>query len=67
MTFALFIAAMSFFFGQADVFPEPLRIMPLLAVPVLVVLVAMLYWLWRVRSKRGVRGAALRRRVSAVA
>jgi hypothetical protein len=56
MTFALFIAAMSFFFGQADVFPERLRIMPLLALPVVAVLATMLYWLWRVRSKRGIRG-----------
>lgn len=56
MSFALFIAAMSFFFGQADVFPEKLRVMPVLALPVLAVLVTMLYWLWRVRSKRGVRG-----------
>ena len=52
MSFALFIAAMSFFFGQANVIPEPLRIMPLLAVPVLAVLVTMVYWLWRVQHKR---------------
>jgi uncharacterized membrane protein len=52
MSFALFIAAMSFFFGQAKVIPEPLRIMPLLAIPVLAVLVTMIYWLWRLRSRR---------------
>ena len=52
MSFALFIAAMSFFFGQAQVFPEPIRIYPLLAVPVLAVLIAMVYWLWRVRVRR---------------
>lgn len=55
MSFALFIAAMSFFFGQAKVIPEPLRIMPLLAVPVLAVLVTMVYWLWRVQHKRASR------------
>lgn len=58
MSFALFIAAMSFFFGQADVFPEALRIMPLLALPVLAVLVTMLYWVWRLRVSRSVRGLA---------
>jgi uncharacterized membrane protein len=56
MSFALFIAALSFFIGQAKVIPKPIRIMPLLAVPVLAVLVTMLYWLWRVRVRRSVRG-----------
>jgi uncharacterized membrane protein len=54
MSFALFIAALSFFIGQAKVIPKPIRIMPLLALPVLAVLVTMLYWLWRVRVRRGV-------------
>jgi hypothetical protein len=49
MSFALFIAAMSFFIGQAKVIPEPIRILPLLALPVLAVLITMLYWLIRVR------------------
>ena len=53
MCFALFIAALSFFIGQADELPEPLRIYPLLALPVLMVLVTMLYWLWRVRRRTG--------------
>jgi uncharacterized membrane protein len=48
MCFALGIAALSFFLGQADLFPEPIRIMPLLALPVLVVLLLMVYWLARV-------------------
>lgn len=52
MSFALFIAAMSFFIGQADEFPKWLRIYPLLALPVLAVLVTMSYWLWRVRARR---------------
>lgn len=52
MSFALFIAALSFFIGQAKVIPKPIRIMPLLALPVLAVLVTMCYWLWRVRSRR---------------
>jgi hypothetical protein len=56
MTFALFIAALSFFIGQADVFPRPVRILPLLALPVLAVLVTLLYWLWRVRIRQSLRG-----------
>jgi uncharacterized membrane protein len=35
MSFALFIAALSFFIGQAKVIPKPIRIMPLLVLPVL--------------------------------
>ncbi|HYC58860.1 MAG TPA: hypothetical protein VEK79_04770 [Thermoanaerobaculia bacterium] len=54
MTFALFIAALSFFIGQAKVLPEAIRIPGLLALPVLAVLIAMFYWLWRVRAKRPV-------------
>ncbi len=59
MSFALFIAAMSFFIGQAKVIPEPLRHPALLALPVVAVLVTMLYWLWRVRVRRSLRGLAL--------
>lgn len=55
-SWALWIAASSFFFGQAKVIPKPIRIPALLALPVLVVLVAMLYWLWRVRIRRSLRG-----------
>jgi len=56
MSFALFIAALSFFIGQAQVIPKPIRIFPLLALPVLAVLVTMFYWLWRVRIKQSLRG-----------
>jgi hypothetical protein len=56
MSFALLIAAMSFFLGQAKVIPRPIRIPALLALPVLAVLVTMLYWLWRVRVRRTFRG-----------
>ena len=48
MCFALWIAAGSFFLGQADEFPEALQIMPLLCTPVLLVMLVMLYWLIRV-------------------
>jgi hypothetical protein len=52
MCFALFIATGSFFLGQAQVLPKPLRIMPLLALPVALVLIAMIYWLARVLLSR---------------
>jgi uncharacterized membrane protein len=48
MCFALWIAATSFFLGQAEEFPAQLRIYPLLAAPMLLVFVLMLYWLVRV-------------------
>lgn len=48
MCFALFVAAGSFFLGQAQVFPKPIRIYPLLTIPALLPLVLMLYWLARV-------------------
>jgi uncharacterized membrane protein len=56
MSFALFIAALSFFIGQAKVIPKPIRIMPLLVLPVIAVLITMLYWLWRVRVRRATYG-----------
>lgn len=48
MCFGLFVASGSFFLGQAKVFPKPMRIYPLLAIPALLPLVLMLYWLARV-------------------
>lgn len=50
MTFALWVATASFFLGQADVIPEPLRNFALLSVPVLAVLAMLIYWLWRVNT-----------------
>jgi uncharacterized membrane protein len=52
MCWALWIAASSFFFGQAKVLPAAIRKPPLLAIPVLLVLVTMLWWLWRMRGRR---------------
>ncbi len=48
MCLALFIATGSFFLGQSQVFPEPIRSSGLLALPVLLVLVLMVYHLLRV-------------------
>jgi hypothetical protein len=61
MCTALLIAAFSFFLGQAKVFPKPIRIFPLLIVPPLVVLVMLLYWLWRVRGRHALRGTIVAR------
>ena len=56
---ALFIAAGSFFLGQAQVFPDAVRNAPgLLAAPVLLVLGAMLFWAIRVRFGGAARWAA---------
>lgn len=68
MCVALFIAAASFFLvtkrpiglirgllrmlGLAGQFPQALRIPALFAIPVVVPLLAMLYWLWRVRIRK---------------
>jgi uncharacterized membrane protein len=46
MCFALFIV------GQAHTFPEALRHPALIAVPVLVPLLAMPYWVWRLRRRK---------------
>jgi uncharacterized membrane protein len=54
MCFALFIAAGSFFSIRARVarvLPEPFLSGPMRALPVLLVFVAMFYWLWRVRGR----------------
>jgi uncharacterized membrane protein len=52
MGFAFFIATASFFFGQAQVFPEAIRRSGVLAVPVLIVFLAVTYWLLRLLFKR---------------
>jgi uncharacterized membrane protein len=49
MTFALLIAALSFFIGQADVIPQPIRIRPLLEMPLHAVLDTLLNSICRVR------------------
>jgi hypothetical protein len=54
MTFALWIAAFSFFPRLTKVIPKSLG--PLWAVPILAVLVALIYWMWRVRFRNSLRG-----------
>ena len=61
MCYAFWIATASFFLGPrervAKVLPEPLLTPALLALPVVLVLVALLYWLWRVRTRPAFRSA----------
>jgi uncharacterized membrane protein len=55
MCFALFIAAGSFFSVRervAKILPEPFTTGPMRALPIVLLFGAMLYWLWRVRSRR---------------
>jgi hypothetical protein len=54
MCYALFIASMSFFLGQADEIPEALRITPVLVLLAFLPALVMFYWLWRVRSGRSI-------------
>jgi ABC-type uncharacterized transport system permease subunit len=58
MCVALFIAAGSFFLGQADEIPERLRVFPVLALLSFTPLLAMAFWLWRVRIRKTPRGPA---------
>jgi hypothetical protein len=65
MCFALLIAALSFtpgggvfslFPGQPQTFPEAIRQTQLLNVPIIVIVVLILYWLWRISIRRSLRG-----------
>lgn len=56
MCVALFIAAASFFLGQADEIPERLRVLPVLMILAFAPLLAMAFWLWRVRIRTTPRG-----------
>lgn len=67
MCFGMFIATASFFLGQAKIFPKPIRIIPLLAVPVLLVLITMFYWMWRVRLRHNLRGLTTKKEAPAPA
>ena len=60
MCFALFIATGSFFLGQQDVMPEPVRGSPVLIVLALAPFPVMLYWLVRVRFSAAKRELAIR-------
>jgi hypothetical protein len=63
MSFALFLAALSFSVQAAKILSRQGIKVPgiAIALPMLVVLVAMVYWLWRVRMRRSLQGIALLR------
>jgi hypothetical protein len=50
--YAMFVAAGSFFLGQAKVLPEPLRVQPVLKTLAFLPLLLMLIYLWRYRNRR---------------
>jgi hypothetical protein len=56
LCFAMWVAAASFFWGPPNRVPEIIRIPALLPIPVLTPIVVMLYWLWRMRGRKPVRG-----------
>jgi hypothetical protein len=62
MCAALFIAAASFFLGQQDEFPDALKGLPIWFVPPFATLLAMLFWILRVRFARAWAGVMPRRR-----
>jgi len=64
MCFALFIASGSFFLGQAKVFPKPIRIIPLLAIPAFLPLLFLIYWLARVLFTKWYRKTEMRWRAA---
>ena len=52
MCFAMFVASGSFFLGQAQVIPEPLRVRPVLTTLAFLPLLLMFFYLWRYRDRR---------------
>jgi len=61
MGFAMWVATASFFFGQASFLPEPVRKLPLLAIPVLLVVVVLVWSMVRVvrQGRRARAGRAV--------
>ena len=56
LCFAMWVAAASFFWGPQGRVPEIIRIPALLPIPVLTPIVVMLYFMWRLRGKKTVKG-----------
>ncbi len=56
LCFAMWVAAASFFWGPPRRVPEAIRIPALQAVAVLLPVAVMLYWLWRLRGRKTLRG-----------
>jgi len=66
MSFALFVAALSFTVQVTKLIPKPWR-SPVLLLPMLAVLATMIYWLWRVRGRRALRGLTITTELSRAA
>jgi hypothetical protein len=67
MSFALFIAALSFSVQAIRLINEIVDVPAgMMAVPMLLVLVPMFYWLWRLRIRRSLRNVVVARPVEAV-
>lgn len=56
MCFAMWVAAASFFWGPPNRVPEMIRIPALQAFAVLVPIAAMIYWRWKLRYRKSLRG-----------
>jgi hypothetical protein len=56
MCFAMYLATSAFFLGQAKLLPAHLQNFAVLAIPVVVVLLMMIYWLARVLLTKRYRG-----------
>ena len=60
MSFGLFIASGSFLLGQMKFIPQPIRIVPVIFALALSPLLLLIYWMWRVRLRRNLRGLVTR-------
>lgn len=56
LCFAMWVAAASFFWGPPGRVPAIIYIPALLPIPVLTPIVVMLYWLWKIRVRKTLRG-----------
>jgi hypothetical protein len=59
MCFGLFVATGSFFLGQMNFIPQPVRVMPLLLVLAFAPILFLIYWMWRVRVRGRLSGMVL--------
>lgn len=63
MCMALWFATASFFLGPRRrvemILPDAIVVTPVIVIPVLTVLVAMGYWIWRLRSRAPLRGVVV--------
>lgn len=66
MSMALFIAALSGSVQLIKFIPKEFRVPGIVAIPMLLVLVTMFYWLWRVRIRQSLRGIVVVRATAPV-